>query len=244
MGLLIAINVENGIDILKNSSEVKMINQTLLKIRELREDISEYLFHFTKGEDAFETLQKILDEGRLLSSKENRYICFTEAPITMLKGFFNFVERNYSTPTIIAPYGIGIKKDILFQKGARPVIYGTREEKKLLPERLQWRHVNMNLPDYDFSWLREWRIKCNYIKFKPEHIIVITRTTDEQLLLHKVIIDNPDNYSKIDESMVDFQRIYRGVSIEEIDSYVKNKHDFTGLLEDQQEEFLESQNND
>ena len=53
MGLLIAINVENGIDMLKNSSEVKMINQTLLKRRELREDISEYLFHFTKGEDAF-----------------------------------------------------------------------------------------------------------------------------------------------------------------------------------------------
>lgn len=244
MGLLIAINVENGIDMLKNSSEVKMINQTLLKIRELREDISEYLFHFTKGEDAFETLQKILDEGKLRSFNEDRYICFTEAPITMLNGFFNFVERNYSTPTIIAPYGIGIKKDILFRKGARPVIYGTRVEKKLLPQKMQWRHVNMNLPDYDFSWLREWRIKCNYIKFKPEHIIVITRTNDEQLLLHKVIIDNPDNYSEIDESMVDFQRIYRGVSIEEIDSYVKNKHDLAGLLEDQQKEILESQNND
>ena len=71
MGLLIAINVENGIDMLKNSSEVKMINQTLLKIRELREDISEYLFHFTKGEDAFETLQKILDEGKLRSFNED-----------------------------------------------------------------------------------------------------------------------------------------------------------------------------
>jgi hypothetical protein len=239
MGLLIAINVENGIDMLKNSSEVKMINQTLLKIRELREDISEYLFHFTKGEDAFETLQKILDEGKLRSFNEDRYICFTEAPITMLNGFFNFVERNYSTPTIIAPYGIGIKKDILFQKGARPVIYGTREEKKLLPEKLQWRHVNMNLPNYDFSWLREWRIKCNFIKFKPEHVVVITRTKGEQLLLHKVKIDNPGNYPEIDESMIEFQRIYKGVSLEELENDVKNKHDLALLLVNQEEEIEE-----
>ena len=239
MGLLIAINVENGIDMLNNSSEVKMINQTLLKIRELREDISEYLFHFTKGEDAFENLQKILDEGKLRSFNKDRYICFTEAPITMLNGFFNYVERNYSTPTIIAPYGIGIKKDVLFQKGARPVIYGTREEKKLLSEKLQWRHVNMNLPNYDFSWLREWRIKCNFIKFKPEHVVVITRTKGEQLLLHKVIIDNPDNYPEIDESMIDFQRIYRGVSLEELNNSVNNKRDLAILLENQEEEIEE-----
>ena len=218
------------------SMNVFVMNKTLAEIISSREDLSNYLFHFTKGEDAFETLQKILDEGKLRSFNEDRYICFTEAPITMLCGFFKYVERTYSAPTIIAPYGIGIKKDILFQKGARPVIYGTREEKKLLPAKLQWRHVNMNLPNYDFSWLREWRIKCNYIKFKPEHIIVITRTTDEQLLLHKVIIDNPDNYSKIDESMVGFQRIYRGVSLEELDSNVKNKHDLAELLNIQKED--------
>ena len=92
-----------------------MTNQTLKIIRELREDISEYLFHFTKGKEAFETLQIILDEGKLRSFNEDRYICFTETPITMLSSFFKFVERNYSSPTIIAPYGIGIKKDILFQ---------------------------------------------------------------------------------------------------------------------------------
>ena len=216
-----------------------MANETLKIIKKLREDISEYLFHFTKGEDAFETLQKILDEGKLRSFNDDRYICFTESPITMLCGFFKYVERTYSTPTIIAPYGIGIKKDILFQKGARPVIYGTREEKKMLPEKLQWRHVNMNLPDYDFSWLREWRIKCNFIKFKPEHVIVITQTKGEQLLLHNVIIDNPDNYPEIDESMVDFQRIYRGVSLEELDNDVKNKHDLAILLENQEEEIEE-----
>jgi len=97
----------------------------------------------------------------------------------------------------------------------------------------------MNLPNYDFSWLREWRIKCNSIRFKPEHIIVITRTKDEQLLLHKVIIDNLDNYSEIDESMVDFQRIYRGISIEEIGSYTSKKQvDETLVL--QQEEIGEN----
>lgn len=104
---------------------------------------------------------------------------------------------------------------------------------------MHWRHVNMNLPNYDFSWLREWRIKCNFIKFKPEHIIVITRTNDEQLLLHKVIIDNPDNYSEIDESMIDFQRIYRGVSLEEIENSIKSKSDLVELLESQKEEIEE-----
>ena len=119
-----------------------MTNKTLIIIRELREDISEYLFHFTKGNDAFETLQKILDEGKLRSFNEEKYICFTETPITMLGSFFNYVERTFSTPTIIAPYGIGIRKDVLFKKGARSVIYGTREEKKLLPK------INMLYPNY------------------------------------------------------------------------------------------------
>lgn len=235
----IATNVANGLDIHKQLVGYNMVNQALVKFRELREDISEYLFHFTKGKDAFETLQMILDEGKLRSFNEEKYICFTETPITMLGSFFNYVERTYSTPSIIAPYGIGIRKNTLFKKGARPVIYGTREEKKLLPEKLQWRHVNMNLPDYDFSWLREWRIKCNYIKFKPEHVIVITRTNDEQLLLHKVIIDNPDNYSEIDESMIDFQRVYRGVSLEEIENSIKSKRNLAELLESQKEEIEE-----
>ena len=106
-----------------------MTNQTLKIINELREDISEYLFHFTKGEDAFETLQKILDEGKLRSFNEDRYICFTEAPITMLNGFFNFVERNYSAPTIIAPYGIGIKK-IFFFKKVQGLLYTEQEKKR------------------------------------------------------------------------------------------------------------------
>ena len=64
MGLHIAINVVNGIDMRKNH-ELNMINQTLLKIRELREDISEYLFHFTKGDYAFE----ILPQGQVSDNR-------------------------------------------------------------------------------------------------------------------------------------------------------------------------------
>lgn len=70
MGLLIAINVENGIDMLKNSSEVKMINQTLLKIRELREDISEYLFHFTKEKMLLKHFKRFWTRGNFLVQKK------------------------------------------------------------------------------------------------------------------------------------------------------------------------------
>ena len=37
------------------------MNKTLLEILQSREDISDYVFHFTKHANAYETLQTILD---------------------------------------------------------------------------------------------------------------------------------------------------------------------------------------
>ena len=39
--------------------------------------------------------------------------------------------------------------------------------------------------------------------------------------------------------MIDFQRIYKGVSLEELDNDVKNKHDLALLLENHEEEIEE-----
>ena len=46
-----------------------------------RNDLSPYLFHFTKGEDAYNKLVNILNQLKLISSTHD-YICFTETPIT------------------------------------------------------------------------------------------------------------------------------------------------------------------
>ena len=55
-----------------------MENQTLLNILASREDISDYLFHFTKGKNAFETLTAILNDGILKDVNNQGYLCFSE----------------------------------------------------------------------------------------------------------------------------------------------------------------------
>lgn len=199
------------------------MNQTLVYINNHREDISNYLFHFTKGDNALGKLQKILSEDALRDTKGNGYLCFTETPIYMLGDFFEYVCKKYTTPTLLAPYGIGIKKDLLFKNGARPVIYGISEEKDLLPKELQWRHVDLNLPDYDFSWMREWRYPLKDgkvgVRLPQNDVIVVTRYADEQILFYDMEIDNPDWYEQIDDSMVDFKQKYVGIAFEDIKKY-------------------------
>lgn len=85
-----------------------MVNSTLLQILASREDLSDYLFHFTRGKKAFETLEKILNDGKLKDIYERGCLCFTEAPLTTLYNMFQIFER-YDNP-MYAPYGIGLKK--------------------------------------------------------------------------------------------------------------------------------------
>ena len=49
----------------QNYLNYKMVNSTLKAILAAREDISDYLFHFTRGSKAFETLLRILADGEL-----------------------------------------------------------------------------------------------------------------------------------------------------------------------------------
>lgn len=203
------------------------MKESLVKFNELREDISDYLFHFTKGENAFEVLQQILYEGKLRDISNNGYICFTETPITMLPSFFEYIHNQYKIPTIIAPYGIGIRKDLLFKAGARPVIYDLPDAKQKLPKDMMWRFVKMNLPEYDFSWLREWRLPKKSIVFKPHHIIIITDKVDERLIFNEIKINDDININEIDvfrdDSFIDIKPIYRGISIDEIAEYNTKK---------------------
>lgn len=103
------------------------------------------------------------------------------------------------------------------------LIYGLSNEKLDLPENLRWRFVSVNPPHQDWLWLREWRINKAQVTFKPEDIIIVTNTEDEQSLFWEVVIDNPYN-EPVDDSMVDFKQKYRAIAIEQLPKFnSKNK---------------------
>ena len=138
-----------------------------------RVDISPYLVHFTSGEnqeDAFRRLQKIIAERRLIAGRQyikGNYacVCFSEAPLVILTG--GLVNEEYYSR--YSPFGIMVSKRWLFAQGGRPVIYESDQEYNDLPETYRWRHVlyelRENFSRVDFTWEREWRIKCDHLQF-------------------------------------------------------------------------------
>lgn len=142
-----------------------------------RTDITDKLVHFTSGKDFEEAsgrLRLIIDERRLSGGGEKirggyRCVCFTEAPLTSLPhGLVN--PRAYS---LYSPFGILFEKKWIFDKGGRPVIYQPDVEFDLLPESIRWRHVRYEPDTIDFTWEREWRIKCDYLDFTPEVACIV-----------------------------------------------------------------------
>lgn len=136
-----------------------------------RPDLSDTLIHFTKGEDALDTLLRIIQEGYLLGGTgfiKGRYpcVCFSETPLGILKeDFERLVKGRYS------PFGIGVSKKWLFEMGGRPVIYQPANEFLNLSENIRWRHVTYDLgmePPIDFTWEREWRISCEELKISAD----------------------------------------------------------------------------
>jgi hypothetical protein len=207
------------------------MNSRIKIFNDIREDISDYLFHFTKGENALFTLEKIIADEAIKDVNNNGYICFTETPIYMFERYFKFIAKQYKVAKILAPYGIGIRRDWLFTKGARPAIYGLPKEKLLLPKSLQWRFVSVNPPRIDWFWLREWRINLQEIRFRPEDIIIITNTEDEQTLFGEIVVDNPFD-EPLGDSMIDLKQVYRAISIERLPEF-NTKAKFDEYLSEQ-----------
>ncbi len=106
------------------------LNKTVQNIRLKREDLSDYLYHFTKNANAFNTLKKILGEGKLRDVGNAGVICFTDAPFPVLINMFDIFRPFYDP--MYAPYGVAIKKTSLFEAGARPVIYCSSDERLLI----------------------------------------------------------------------------------------------------------------
>lgn len=147
-----------------------------------RRDISDKLTHWTSGEneeEAFQRLCKIVKERLILGTSEKikgeyKCVCFTEAPLTSLKdGLVN--PDSYSR---YSRFGIIFEKRQIFKLGGRPVIYQTDEEFEGLSEEYRWRHVryepNRDKP-IDFTWEREWRIKCGALRFDPSNAGIVVK---------------------------------------------------------------------
>jgi hypothetical protein len=137
----------------------------------VRPDISDKLVHFTSGannEAAFFRLMAIVNEGVLRGSGEkirggHTCVCFTEAPLNSLQGGL----VNPTAFSRYSPFGIIVEKAWLFGHDGRPVIYQPELEYGFLPPELAWRHMRYEPPEVDFTWEREWRIRCDELHFDP-----------------------------------------------------------------------------
>lgn len=219
------------------------MNPTLLKILQSREDISDYVFHFTKHHNAKETLSNILEEGSIKDIKNNGYICFSESPLPLLPSMFQLFKK-YKVP-MYAPYGIGIRKDIFWKMGGRPVIYGEREEYHLLPPELKWRFQLLKPDNYDFSWLKEWRIPVAEIDLSKIDCFIVVDTMNDVESLYHLIFDigdieadaQPEDGMCHVEYLGYFTRKYKIISMEEIENINNmSKSDLEKLLQDQPDE--------
>lgn len=203
-------------------------SENLVKIRN---DLSPYLFHFTKGEDAYDKLVNILNQLKLISHTHD-YICFTETPITHFSENLLYMNRFYRP--MLSFYGIGFRRDLLIKDfGAKSVIYGDKmDEANLKKIDMDWRFEELNVLTHDFTWLREWRIRheFDFSSISPEDIIVIAKTDDEvkSLCSLQELEDIDYEYEpEIGECtiwpMFSDIRGWKGISIEHVKRFVSDK---------------------
>ncbi|KAB2925322.1 MAG: terminase [Dechloromonas sp.] len=146
----------------------------------MRPDQSEYLAHFTKGKEAYDSLVSILNTrviwaGQLPWTKR-KAVCFTECPWSSLLAH----AEQYS------PYGVGFKKPRVFAAGGGPAYYVRADHF----DKQQWEpdlytFVTPFWPAYrpphlkdeqylggktiDYAHEREWRIPHEF-KFEYAHV--------------------------------------------------------------------------
>ena len=196
-----------------------------------RNDLSPYLFHFTKGEDAYDKLTNILNQLKLTSSTHD-YICFTETPITHFRE--NLLYMNSFYKPMLSFYGIGFRRDLLIKDfGAKSVIYGDKmDEANLKKIDMDWRFEELNVLTHDFTWLREWRIRheFDFSSISPEDIIIIAKTDDEvrSLCSLQELEDIDYEYEpEIGECtmwpMFSNLRGWKGISIEHVEKLASDK---------------------
>jgi len=148
------------------------------RIRLVRRDVSDLLFHFTRstnGKSASSVLYEILNDGKLRGnsrwSEPDKIVCFTEAPIQEFNSIFSLISiaASKNERPRYEPYGIAVSKKWLYEQGGRPVIYDHPDTLKDYPESLRYRFVPYipAIGNKDYTWEREWRIKVDELKLDP-----------------------------------------------------------------------------
>ena len=215
------------------------MNKGIDRILDLRSDMSDYVFHFTKGtySKAKETLIKILNDDKIIANVNTGVICFTEAPIFSLVELFEYFQK-FPKP-MYSPYGIAIRKEEFYKLGGRPAIYGDLSEKQLLDYSIRWRFVEYSPSKNDYSWLREWRIKSSEINLSTIKKIIITKTLQEELDLafsyNDITIDGCVSDGQFfPEYSIEAEREYKTLSIEFINhQIIRNRKDVDNALSSQ-----------
>jgi len=179
----------------KANMEIPETNKVFAeRMKLVRRDIGNLLFHFTRTPDedmypeiatsdrnALTLLRKIVEGGRLVGSakwitNKSKCICFTEAPIHEFTALFSLVTlaADKKERPRYQPYGIAVKRDWLYEKGGRPVIYDNKQSYDLLPEPLKYRHVLFEPQNgIDCTWEREWRICTDELSLEPNNTLII-----------------------------------------------------------------------
>ncbi|MCA9049584.1 MAG: hypothetical protein KDA89_12695, partial [Planctomycetaceae bacterium] len=144
--------------------------------------LSDYVWHFTRRDkDPVGTLRAIIETGKVIGGQDkycpHRSACFTEVPLPeIIRQSPVLDEFSY---TRLSDYGIGFKKQWIFDKGGRPVIYCPTIEAELLPDSLKWRHCEL---DYnagrDFTWQREWRVLGDVAFGSDDDVVFVVPSFD------------------------------------------------------------------
>ena len=120
---------------------------------------------------------------------------------------------------------------------------GEREEYNLLPPELKWRFQLLKPDNYDFSWLREWRIPVKEINISQIECFVVADTKQDIEWLYNLIFDLDDIDAQPEEGMIQVEYLgyfiskYKIVSIEEIENVNSmSKIDLEKILREQLDE--------
>jgi hypothetical protein len=176
--------------------------ETWKHLMSTRSDMSSYVTHLTRehgSDNPLDTLLKIIVDRKLIGSNNkgfiqgnDRAVCFQDAP---LPGIVQNVYQNQVQESKIRYRGFGLmfSKDYVFKRGARPVIYETKQEAKEKFSSELWRVVTFDLNDdtnfIDWTHEREWRVKGDFEFELEEVIIVIPNYVAYQQLIEKVDTD-------------------------------------------------------
>ncbi len=159
-----------------------------------RSDLTSRLCHLTRStleKSALEVLYDILDTKTLKGSTsegfiigDDKAVCFQDIPLYSIAENIQYEDemaRSNKSKIHYECIGLRFNKALLFiNKGARPVIYGPKDELKgFINEKEFWRIVNLDYTDSDaiIDWTheREWRVKGD-VQFEYEDIEIVLGT--------------------------------------------------------------------